>query len=476
MSSVSALNSLLSSSSDNTSGIDISSILAAMVGAQTPGIDVSSAVSAAVTAARAPEQVWEADQTTLSSQYSELQSIQSAATSLQTDMQNLNSLSGPLSERTVTSSVASAVTATAAAGTTLGNHQVTVNSLATKASWYSDEQSSASATLPSGSFTITTSTGSTTVNTGSGGDASLSDVVSDINSQNLGVTASVVTDANGARLSLVSDTSGSGGNFTVTPGTSSIGFTQAVTGSDASLNVDGVPISSATNTVSGAIAGVTLNLLSPTTAGAPASLSVSANSSDITSAVNQFVTDYNSTVSLLNQQYTFSSNSGSEGDLASDPTLISLQQTLGSIATYSAGAGSSGGVNTLSDLGITMNSDGTLAVDSTTLSSAISNDPSGVQNFLQGTALNGFANTANNALSSFTEPSDGAFTVDLNSMSAQNTDLTNEINNFETSYITPLQTSLTADYTTAEEALQTLPTQLAQIQAELGNTPSSTNG
>lgn len=139
-------------------------------------------------------------------------------------------------------------------------------------------------------------------------------------------------------------------------------------------------------------------------------------------------------------------------------------------------AGSSDGINTLSDLGITINTDGTLAVNSTTLDNAIADNPSGVQGFLQGSALDGFANSANNALSSFTDPSDGAFTVDFNSLSAQYTDLTSEINDFETNYITPLQTSLTTDYTNAEEALQTLPTQLAQIQAELGNNTSNTHG
>lgn len=476
MSSASAISSLLSSASTTgTSGIDISNILAAVAGAQTPGINVTSAVSAAVTAAQAPEQVWQNDQTTLSSQMSDLQSIQSATSSLQTDMQNLNSLSGPLSSRTVTSSNVTAVTATAAEGTTLGNHQVAVSNLATTASWYSGEQSNATAALPSGSFTITAASGtSTTINTGSNGDVTLNDVVADINSQNLGITASVITDANGARLSLVSRNSGSAANFTVTSGSSSIGFTQAVVGNNASLTVDGVPVSSATNTVTGAIAGVTLNLLSTNSTGTPVDLSVASNTTQISTAVNQFVTDYNSAVTLLNQQYSFSTSSGTEGDLASDPTIASLQQALGSIATYTTSSAS--GISSLNDLGISMNTDGTLAVDSTTLGSALSNNPTGVQNFLQGTALNGFANTANNELSSFTDPSDGAFTVDLSSMSAQNTDLTTEINNFQTNYIAPLQTSLTADYTKAEEALQSLPTQLAQIQAELGNSPSSSNG
>ena len=71
MSSTSALNSLLSSTStSNTSGIDISSLLEAATGASSAGIDVTAAVNAAVTAAQAPEQAWQAQQATIQSQTS----------------------------------------------------------------------------------------------------------------------------------------------------------------------------------------------------------------------------------------------------------------------------------------------------------------------------------------------------------------------------------------------------------------------
>lgn len=473
MSSVSALNSLLSSSSTDTSSIDISNILAAMVGAQTPGIDVSSAVSSVIYADRAPERVWQSEQTTLSSQASALQSIESATSSVQTDLQSLNSLSGPLSARDVTSSDSSAVTATAASGTTTGSHQITVSNLATTGSWYSSEASSATASLASGSFTITTASGATaTITTGSGGDATLNAVASDINSQSLGVTASVVTDASGSRLSLVSNSSGSAADFSVTAGTgSTLSFTQAQQGLNASLTVDGVPVSSASNTVTGAISGVTLQLLSPVASTTPVDLSVQTDTSQISSAINQFVSDYNSAIGLLNAQFTFSTSSSSEGPLASDSTVRSLQEALMGIASYS-GSGS-GSVQSLNGLGITLNEDGTLSVDSTTLNSVLANDPTDVQNFLQGSALNGFASIAANQMDSFTDPSEGAFTVDLNSLNAQNTDLTNQINDFETNYIAQQQTQLTTEYTNAEEALQTLPTQMAQIQDELGNNSNS---
>ena len=91
------------------------------------------------------------------------------------------------------------------------------------------------------------------------------------NNTNLGVTASVITDANGARLALVSNTSGAPGNLTITPSGGVLGFNTGVTGVNAALNVDGIPISSTTNTVSGAIPGVTLNLTG-LTSGTPVSV------------------------------------------------------------------------------------------------------------------------------------------------------------------------------------------------------------
>src|SRR6202012_4485571 len=112
MSSVSALDSLLSSSS-SSSTINLSQILEAALGASSPGIDVNSAVSAAVTAAEAPEQTWESQQAVLQNQTTALNQLQTDATNLDNDMLSLNNLTGPLSATTVTSSNSSIATATA---------------------------------------------------------------------------------------------------------------------------------------------------------------------------------------------------------------------------------------------------------------------------------------------------------------------------------------------------------------------------
>lgn len=580
MSTTSAVNSLSSSSTSSNSAVSLSSMLAAETGASSAGIDVTSAVAAAIYADRAPERLWQADQTTLSSQTTALTAIQTATEAIQTDMQSLNTLTGPLAARTVTSSDSNDLTATAATGTASGTHTVVVNSLATTGAWYSDLESSATATLATSTFTLTTKAGaSETFSTGTGtsGDT-LNDLATAINGASLGVTATVVSDSTGSRLAIISNSSGAANDFsisepytswtapemasgdtlgantiTLTGATASAGsatitttsgetyaqlatainnatdadgnslgitatattdssgntnltitsndgttpftinepsataggfsFTQAVAGADASLTVDGVPVDSASNTVTGAISGVTLSLLG-TSSDSPIDLTVASNASTVSTAINQFVTDYNTAIGLVNAQFTDTSTTDSSGDtttsqgvLASDTTVVSLQSTLEQALNYvyTPTSGTTT-VSTLSDLGITVGNDGTLSVDSTTLDNALTNNPNDVQNFFEGTALDGFANSVYNSLNTYTSPADGAFTVDLNSISTENTDLSTQISDFETNYITPQQTLLTADFSEAEIALQELPEEMQQLNSELGFTNSGSNG
>lgn len=150
-----------------------------------------------------------------------------------------------------------------------------------------------------------------------------------------------------------------------------------------------------------------------------------------------------------------------------------LEQALDYVNTPATGTTT---VSMLTDLGINADKDtGLLSVDSATLNNALTNNPTDVQNFFEGAALNGFANTLYNSLNSFTSPANGAFKVDLNSIASTNSSLTSQINDFETGYIASQQTILTAEYSAAEIALQQLPTEMAQLNAELGLTPTGNN-
>jgi len=471
MSSLSALNSLL----DPSSAINLSAILEAATGSSSPGIDVNSAVSAAVTAAEAPEQNWEAQQTTLQNQATALTQLQSSSTNLDNDMQSLNSLTGPLSATIASSSNSTIVTGTSGSGSAIGNDVVVVNNLATTASWSSNTLANETTDLPPETFVITTASGaSATITTGNGIDT-LDDLTKAINGENLGVTASVINDASGSRLAITSNTSGSAANFTVTSSDSSFGFTQAEAGTNASLTVNGISVTSASNTVTGAISGLTLNLLSASP-GTAVTLSVAPDTSQASTAINQFVSDYNTLIGQLNTQFT-DTGSG-EGVLASDPSVRNLQSELLQALDYTAipsSGDTSTTVSNLSSMGISVNSDGTLSVNSSTLNSALQNNYSDVQNFFQGSSLNGFANSLDQQLTSFISPSDGAFTVDLQSLTSENTTLQDDINNFQTNIIAPLQTQLQSEFSKAEIALQQLPNEIKDVDAELGENNSSSN-
>ena len=474
MSTTSSLSSLLSSTS-SSSAIDISDILEAAMGASTAGIDVTSAVSSAVTAAEAPETAWESELETFESQTTALTKIQTDATALDDDMQALNNLTGPLSTSAVSSSNSSVVTATAASGTATGDNIVVVNSLASTASYISTTVSSDTTDLPAESITITNSSGNSSTITTGGTVNTLSDLESAINDAGLGVKASIVEDSSGSRLAITSDTSGAGGNFTINSTGTDFDFASAVTGSDASLTVNGIKITSASNTVTGAAAGLTLNLLSASP-GTSVSLSVTPNTTNATTAITQFVTDYNTLIGDLNTQFT-DSGSG-EGGLADDPTVHNLQSDLLQVLNYTATPASGTSkttVSNLSSLGITVNNDGTLTVNSTTLNNALQNNFSDVQNFFQGSALNGFANSLDQQLTSFISPADGAFTIDLQSIATQTSGIETDIVNFQTNVITPLQTQLEAKFSEAEELLQELPNEMKQISEELGENSSSSS-
>jgi flagellar hook-associated protein 2 len=290
----------------------------------------------------------------------------------------------------------------------------------------------------------------------------LDGIASAINGQNLGVTASVVNDATGARLAIVSNTTGAAGNITIANNTTGLTFNQAGTGANASLVVDGIPISSTSNTVTGVIAGVTLNLASAAP-GSVVNVSVSPDTNQAESSINQFVTAWNKVINDLNSQFTVASDGSGAQPLESDSTVRNLQEQLLSAITFSIG-GNSGLVN-LGSMGINLNNDGTLSVDSGTLSNALTNHFSSVQTLLQGTS--GFSTFMSNVLTQATDPTQGSITLDLQGMSQNNQDLTNQISAMQATLSTQEQ-NLTAQYDQMQVALQELPMTQSQLTQQLG--------
>jgi flagellar hook-associated protein 2 len=322
------------------------------------GFDVSSTVAEIVGNLENVETPWKNQLTTLESQDTVISNLGTLFSTLSTDMSSLTDFQGTLAQKEGSSSDTNVLELTAASSSaTAGTHSVVVNNLAQTSSGYLDEVTNSSDVL-SGSISIQVGTGTTenvvigvapsspaanTIYTGSGINT-LSGLASAINSSNLGLTANVLTDSSGSRLSLVSNTSGAAGQMTIASSltdanmvtaknsTGTINYNSTVTGKDASLDIDGVPLTNASNTVTNLIPGVTFQLLAPSAEESDSSpeavqVVISNDNSGVETAVNQFVTDYNSLISALNTQEG-NDSSGKPEPLFGSPTLSLLQQQL----------------------------------------------------------------------------------------------------------------------------------------------------
>ena len=322
------------------------------------GFDVSSTVSQIVGNLQNVETPWKNQLTALQSQDTVISNLGTLFSNLSNDMSALTDFEGTLAQKEGSSSDTNVLELTAAnSSATAGTHTVVVNNLAQTSSGYLDEITNLSDAL-AGSLTVQVGNGTAenvvigaapgspaanTIYTGSGADT-LANLASAINSANLGVTANVLTDASGSRLSLVSTTSGSAGQLTVssqltdanlvstTNTTGAINYNSTNAGKNASLQIDGVPLTSASNTVTNLIPGVTFQLLAPSAQESDGSLEavqvvISNDNSGVETAVNQFVTDYNSLIKAMNTQEG-NDSSGNPEPLFGSPTLSLLQQQL----------------------------------------------------------------------------------------------------------------------------------------------------
>ncbi len=424
------------------------------------GFDVTSTVNQIVTNLQSIETPWKNQLTTLQAKDTALSNIGTDLSSLTTAIQSLSDFSGVLSAKQGSSSDTDVLQLSSAASTAVaGSHTIVVTSLAKTASWVSGAISNASDTL-SGSLTINGQT--LTIDSS---DNTLSSLATAINSGSFGVTANVITDSSGTRLSLVSQTSGAAGNVSVTSSlqdatnSTALNISQAVTGADAQLTVDGIPVTSASNTVTTAIQGVTFQLLSASPS-ENIQVEITNDNSSVESAMSTFVSAYNKVVGDLNTQEGKDA-SGNAEPLFGSSTLATLQNTLEQAITF---AQSSGSITSLTQLGITMNNDGTLTLNNDTLDSVLNSNFSGVVNFFQpsgvftsfggnlSTALNNLGNNAPNGIVFL------ALQEDSNEEKQLNTNISNE----ET-IISAKKTQLTTELNQANFILTEIPQQIDNI-------------
>lgn len=432
------------------------------------GFDVTTTVTQIMAAESAIETPWQNQLTTLQSQDTVLSSIGTDLSSLATSLQPLTDFDGVFAEKQGSSSNTDVLTLSSAATTAIaGSHTVSVTSLATTSSWVSSTVASAGDTL-SGSLTI----GSTTFDTDTDGDNTLTSLSAAINAANIGVNASVITDSSGSRLSLVSTTSGAAGQLSVTATDASgaspltdassssttagaMSFTNPQVGTDAQLTVDGVSITSGSNTISNAIPGVTFVITAASTS--PVQVEITNDNADIESAVSSFVTAYNKVAADITTQEG-NDSSGNAEPLYGSPTLSLLQSTLSS-ALF--GGTASGSIGNITQLGLTVNSDGTLSLDTDTLDSALNSDFSDVTGFFQNTGS--FGQTMTTALNNVgTSAPDGAIYLAQQQNSTEESALNTNITN-ENTLLATQKTTLTNELNQANEVLQSIPEQLDEV-------------
>jgi len=307
------------------------------------GFDVTQTVNEIVTNMQAVETPWKNQLTQLQAQDAAYTAIGTDLSALTTDLQSLTDFQGVLAQKQGSSSDTNILQLTSASNSAIaGSHTITVNSLASTASFSSDVIANASDLL-SGTLTFTVG-GTPTIVTIPGGGETLAQLSSQLNSAGLGVTTNVITEPGGSLLSIVSNTSGSAGNFTLSSSltdtsnsNAAVNFSQGQTGADASLKIDGVNITSASNTVTNAIPGVTFQLLSAS-AGTQVQVEITNNNAAVETAVNSFVTDYNKVISDINTQEGKDA-SGNPEPLYGNPNLSMIQSQLQSALTFMTSGG-----------------------------------------------------------------------------------------------------------------------------------------
>ncbi|RMF85992.1 MAG: hypothetical protein D6739_03775 [Nitrospirae bacterium] len=393
------------------------------VGGIATGLDTQAIIDALVKAERVPIDRLQAREKGFQDQVAALQELNGLLKKVQDAADALRQPDAPLQGRSATVANTSAVKVTVGDTTPVGSYTVDVTGLA----------SAQILATPAGRFadtdTTAVGTGTLTIQVGSGSPVSvaidstnntLAGIRDAINAADAGVTAAIVNDGgtNPYRLVLTANDPGTANTVTLTVSgdgdgndTDDAGLSQLINAnlvevhpaSDAKLTVNGISITSASNTVTDAIPGATLELLGKSN-GTPAEVTVTASSEDLKAKLEDFVSAFNAVVDF-NAAH---NNPDNPGVLAGDFTLRSAVARLHSVA-LSLGHGS-GAIQSLSHIGVRMDDSGKLSVDGAVLDDALASDPSAVEKVIRGdgTTTHGVFGALYDAVNAFTDPDVGA--------------------------------------------------------------------
>lgn len=355
------------------------------------GLDVNKIVSQQVALESKPLEKLESKNTSLNSEISTWGGIKSELSALQDASQKLMDLSS-WNARALKSSSETAVTGTAAEGATVGSFAIEVTRLAQAQSTRMASSIPATDTFSAGRLDISLGDGSSfgsAISVDISDGDSLSAIASKINgTANIGVTATVIkTSDTEQQLVMRSNSTGeamgfkvqafNGGGTAITDGTglgqlayndgSTGGMALTQAGLDATATIEGIAITSASNTLTDAVPGLTLNLQQT----GSSTVTVSNDTKPAKDAIDGFVKAYNTIVSNLSNLTKYDAGTKTAGPLQGDSTAVGLLNTLKNMVGATGPAGTS--YSRMSDVGLELQRDGTLTTNTTKLTAALAN-------------------------------------------------------------------------------------------------------
>ncbi|MBS1197801.1 MAG: flagellar hook-associated protein [Proteobacteria bacterium] len=365
-----------------------------MAGLSSPGIgsglDINSLISRLMEAERLPLTALENKEKSYNTKISALGSLKSVLTAAQTAAEGLVPASGTTAVNKYTSTRAtlsdtSLGSATATNSAAAGSHTLSDITLAS-----AQQLSKSGMSIPAGAGTLNIKVGDgTAVNVSIGANATLASMRDAINASSAGVSASILNDGSSDVLVLKSKNSGAANTITMTGSAgfedfnyaagSANSWTQDAEAKNASVKIDGITVSSASNSISTAIEGVTLTLAKESATGT--TLTIAKDNSGITSSLNTFIKAFNDAATTMKSLGAYNSTTKTAATLTGDSTLRSTQNQLNTLLFSSSSAGGNG-LQRLSDLGVNLQLDGTLKLDSTKLNAAINSNFEGVANLV----------------------------------------------------------------------------------------------
>ena len=355
------------------------------------GLDTASIISQLMSIERAPIQALAKRVTSFQAQLSAYGQLKGNMSALQTAAEALNktekfsSFKGTVADPTLFS-------AAVGTGASAGSYAVEVQFLAQAHKLASAGFASNSSPVGTGTLTIelgqlsggvyTPDAAKTLSINIDGSNNTLEGVRNAINAAKKGVTATIVNDgsATPARLVITSNSSGTANTIRTSgiagldydPVSNTGSLEQKIQSQDAKLEIDGISITRSSNTVTDAIAGVTLNL-TKANLGTTTTLTVASDNDAIKTKIEAFVKAYNDLNSTIRTQTAFNADSKTSAALNGDSTVRSISSRMRTLANEDV-AGAPSGSARLSDIGISFQVDGSLKIDSTKLTAALA-DP-----------------------------------------------------------------------------------------------------